>query len=84
MSGGGETSSWSFYKFALFVTGDGERDFLPELFRPLVAGGHCYFKAVHQLGQRSPRRPKAKPLNMVGRGKMIPDKDEDIGLKARK
>jgi hypothetical protein len=29
MSVGGAPSSWLFCKFALFVTGDGERDFLP-------------------------------------------------------
>ena len=38
----------------------------------------------HGLGQRSPIRSKAKSLEMVGRGNLIPDKDEDIGLKARK
>lgn len=84
MSSEGDTSGWKFYRFALFVTGDGERDFLPGLFRPLVAAGHCTFRVVHQLGQRSPIRSKIRQQRMVGRGKIIPDKDEDIGLKARK
>ena len=84
MSEGGEISEWPFHKFALFVTGDGERDFLPLLFRLLETDGHCLFRVVHQLGQRSPIRSKAKSLEMVGRGKEIPDKDEEIGLKARK
>jgi len=84
MSSGGEPSGWRFYRFALFVTGHGERDFLPELFQPLVKDGHCHFRVVYQLRQRSPIRSKARQLEMVGRGKKIPDKDEEIGLNARK
>ena len=84
MSQENHLSGWSFHRFALFVTGDGERDFLPRLYRPLEAEGHCHFRVVHQLGQRSPIRSRARQLEMVGRGKKIPDKDEDIGLKARK
>ena len=83
MSGGDDVSVWPYYKFALFVTGSGEREFLELLFRPLTAIGRCHFQVVHQLGQRSPIRSKAKALKMVGRGKKIPDKDEDIGIKAR-
>jgi hypothetical protein len=84
MSSASEPSRWRFYRFALFVTGHGERQFLPRLFRPLEMDGHCHFQVVHQLGQRSPIRSKTRQLQMVGRGKMILDKDEDIGLKARK
>jgi len=79
-----EVSGWSFDRFALFVTGDGERVFLPRLFRTLEEEGHCHFRVVHQLGQRSPIRSRTRQLEMVGRGKRIPDKDEGIGLKARK
>ena len=84
MSRENELPGWSFHRFALFVTGDGERAFLPRLFRTLEAERHCHFRVVHQLRQRSPIHSKAKKLEMVGRGKLIPDKDEDIGLKARK
>jgi hypothetical protein len=84
MSSGSEPSDWRFYRFGLFVTGHGERAFLARLFRPLEIDGHCHFRVVHQLGQRSPIRSKTRQLQMVGRGKKIPDKDEDIGLKARK
>jgi hypothetical protein len=84
MNGGAAPSAWRFYRFALFVTGDGERDFLPSLFRPLETGGHCHFRVVHQIGQRRPIHSRARKQEMVGRGKLIPDKDEEIGLKARK
>jgi hypothetical protein len=84
VSGGERVSDWPFHKFALFVTGHGERDFLPMLFRLLETDGHCNFQVVHQLGQRSPIRSKPKAVKMVGRGKKIPDKDEEIGLKGRK
>jgi hypothetical protein len=78
MNGGAAPSAWRFYRFALFVTGDGERDFLPSLFRPLERGGHCHFRVVHQIGQRRPIHSKARKQEMVGRGKLIPDKDEEI------
>jgi hypothetical protein len=84
MIGGTQTSGWAFYRFALFVTGDGERGFLPTLFRSLERGGHCHFRVVHQLGQRSPIRSSSRRLEMVRSGKVIPDRDADIGLKARK
>jgi hypothetical protein len=84
MSAGSEPSGWPFFKFALFVTGKGERDFLPGLFRLLEKDGHCHFRVVHQLRQLSPIRSKARQQEMVGRGKKITDKDEDIGLRARR
>jgi hypothetical protein len=84
MNGGAAPSAWPFYRFALFVTGDGERAFLPSLFRPLERGGHCHFRVVHQISQRRPIHSRARKQEMVGRGKLIPDKDEEIGLKARK
>ncbi len=84
MSGGGELAGWAFYRFALFVTGDGERNFLQFMFRPLETGGHCHFKVVHQFRQRSPIRSETKQLKMVRQHKTIPDKDEEIGLMARK
>lgn len=75
-------AEWAFHKFALIVTGHGEREHLPKLFRPLTTEGRCSFQVVHQFGQRSPIS-SARRLKMVGKGKRIPDKDEGIGLKAR-
>lgn len=69
--------------FGLIVTGDGERDFLPELFSSLTARAGCHFTIVTQIDQRGPITEK-KRLKMVGSGSTIPDKDEsEIGLKAR-
>jgi hypothetical protein len=84
MSGEAAPTAWRFFRFALFVTGQGERDFLPGLFRGLTTDGYCHFRVVHQIGQRSPIRSKSRQLKMVGRRQIIPDRDEDIGLKARK
>ena len=84
MNVGGDPADWRFYRFALFVTGHAERDFLPELFKPLVKSGRCHFRVVYQLSQLSPIRSAARQQDMVGCGKKIPTKDEGIGLQARK
>ncbi|WP_205678718.1 DUF4276 family protein [Aquisphaera insulae] len=68
----------------MFVTGDGEREFLHALFRPLTRDGHCHFEVVHQLGQLSPIRSTGRQARMLGSGKKIANRDEDIGLKARR
>lgn len=75
---------WQFFSFGLIVTGKGEEAFLPEFFRSLAATGHCTFKVIHKIGQRSPITSEKKKLYMVGSGKMIPDRDaEEIGVPAR-
>ena len=77
-------SDWRFVHFGLIVTGKTEQQCLPELFRIMQITGKCAFGVIRKIGQRSPRSKK-RTLQMVGRGKMIPDKDEtDIGLPARR
>ncbi len=71
--------------FGLIVTGKGERDFLPSLFRTLMQGAGSSFKIIGFVGQRSPITSPSRKLLMVGTGKIIPDNDEDqIGLPARR
>ncbi|MGA2404871.1 MAG: hypothetical protein ABSG91_24740 [Syntrophobacteraceae bacterium] len=73
-----------FYHFGLIVTGEGEEEFLPMLFRELMRGRSCHFEVIRKTGQRSPRTSPKKIKNMVGTGKKIPDKDADeIGFPAR-
>ena len=75
--------AWRFFQFGLIVTGKGEEEFLPKLFRSLAATGRCSFKVIRRIDQRSPRSPRRR-LWMMGSGKQIPDKDEaEIGLPAR-
>jgi Domain of unknown function (DUF4276) len=77
-------TDWRFVKFGLIVTGDTEAQYLPQLFRSLVASGTCYFKVIHQIAQRSPITSSRRKLKMVGRGQTIANKDEtDIGLPVR-
>jgi hypothetical protein len=83
MSQEGETSGWSFFRFALFVTGHGEREFLASLFRDLEKRGHCHFQVVHKVPHLSPIRSTARRQEMVRVGKEITTKDEEIGIKAR-
>jgi len=76
-----------YFHFGLIVTGKGEREHLPKLFKPLMAAGICTFQVIRFTGQRSPitsEKVKYK-YEMVGTRKTIPNKDQDeIGLPARK
>lgn len=82
-SSAGQTPCY-FFRFGLIVTGKGERDHLPRLFRSLTTTKVCHFEVIRFIGQRSPRSEKRR-LKMVGHGKTIPDKDtEEIGLANQK
>jgi len=73
----------AFCTFGLFVTGEGEREFLPQFFRSLMARAGCTFQVLRKISQRSSRL-EGKRLRMLGRGQEIPSEDEkDIGLPAR-
>lgn len=74
-----------FVRFGLIVTGRGEEQHLPLLFRSLTATGLCTFKVLRRIGQRSPITSPKRQLQMGKQGKLITDKDEvEIGLEARK
>ena len=71
--------------FGLIVTGKGEREFLPSLFRSLSARANCSFRVEARTGQRSPITSTSRKLKMVGTGMIIPSEDEkQIGLPARR
>jgi hypothetical protein len=71
-------------QFALIVSGHGERDFLPSLFRTLMGRANCSFRVLRRIGQRSPITSQERQLRMAGSGLIIPTKDEqEIGLPAR-
>lgn len=70
--------------FGLIVTGKGEREFLPYLFRSLPLRANCSFRVIARIGQRNPITSEKRQLKMVGCGKTIPDRDQnEIGLPAR-
>lgn len=74
-----------FLHFGLIVTGRGEEQFLPTLFRPLMETGRCTFEVICRIGQRSPITSAKRRLAMVRTGKTIADRDEEeIGLPARR
>jgi hypothetical protein len=69
--------------FGLIVTGQGERQFLPDLFSVLTKFSGCSFKVIRKIDQRGPVTNRLR-LKMVGSGSAILDKDEqEIGLAAR-
>jgi hypothetical protein len=70
-----------FCRFGLIVTGKGEADFLPRLFRVVMARANCSFTVLRRVGQRNPITAPHKLLKMVGSAKLLPTKDEEeIGL----
>ena len=77
-------SGWAFFKIALIVTGKGEEAFLPNLFKALVAEGHCVFKVTDRVGQLSQITSKPRVAKMVGKGSFLTTRDQDIGLYARR
>jgi len=75
---------WRFCRFGLLVTGRGEAEFIPDLFRCLAATGRCSFTILRRIGQRSPMTSPKRELRVVGTRKQIPDRDADeIDLPAR-
>ena len=85
MSSDTQTPAWTFKTFGLFVTGKGEEEFAPALFRSLTESGDCTFTVRARFGQRSPITSEKRLLRMVGEGKKIPNRDaEEIGLPARR
>jgi len=80
-----ESRPCNYFHYGLIVTGEGEREHLPKLFKSLMTTGICTFKVIRFIGQRSPITSEKKKYKMVGSGKIIPDRDQDeIGLPARK
>ncbi len=74
-----------FIHFGIIVTGKGEEQALPELFRTLAATGMCHFTVVRRRSQRSPRQEHLAQIpTITGTQKRIPDRDlEEIGAPAR-
>ncbi len=78
-------SQCQFFHFGLIVTGKGERDHLPKLFRSLMETGLCTFEVIKFIGQRNPITSKKRNLEMIGSGEIIPPRDaDDIGFPARR
>lgn len=75
----------TFVRFGLFVTGKGEAQFLPRLFRVFhsLAPNGCHFEVLARINQRRPRS-QGRRLQMAGSGKTIADSDtSDFGIPAR-
>lgn len=73
------------FQFSLFVTGRGEKQHLPKLFKSVAESRICSFIVKEFIGQLHPITSPKRLAKMVGSGKMIPDKDfEKIGAPARR
>lgn len=77
-------STWRFHKIGLLVTGKGEEQFLPALFRVLTQAKTCTFKVWRRIPQLSPISSETRLEKMTGTKKVLPDaNDEAIGIAAR-
>jgi hypothetical protein len=71
-------------RFGLIVTGVGEREFLPKLFRSIMAAANCQFEVIRKSEQLSPITSRRRIVRMVGRGQRIPSTEEEqYGTPAR-
>ena len=79
----GAGHGWRPVNVGLIVTGQGEQQFLPRLFRHLMADGDCRFEVIRRTGQRTPRSA-ANTERMLRSGKQIANRDQDqLGLWVR-
>ena len=78
-----EYPRYAYFHFVLIVTGKTERQYLPELFSSLRATGTCNFEVIQRVGQLKVITSEER-LKALRNGKKMPDKDEVIGLKARR
>lgn len=70
--------------FGLVVTGEGERGFLPSLFREFSGTGKAVFHVIEKTGQLAPITSPTRKIQMVGKGITIPTKDiEKVGFPVR-
>lgn len=73
-----------YYHFGLIVTGKGEREFLPHLFKGVMQSGVCNFEVIARVGQRRPITSPRRIAKMVGSNQELPPKDfDEIGIPAR-
>lgn len=74
-------------RFGLLVTGEGERQFLPDFFRELCSPGpeghRAVFHVIRKIEQLSPVTSEKRLAKMVGKGGQLPTIDAQIGLAAR-
>ena len=74
-----------YFKFILFVTGQGEKQYLPILFRTLSSSGTCSFLVKEFVPQLRPITSSKRTIYMVRTGQKLPDKDfERISSPARR
>lgn len=79
------TEPCDYFHFLLFVTGKGEREHLPKLFKELTKSKICTFRVVEKLGQREAITSNERKAKMVGKGQRLPSKDfECISAPARR
>lgn len=74
-----------YFRFGLFVTGEGEEEHLPKLFSALSQSGICSFYVKRRIPQLRPITSKQRKARMVRTGQIIPDKNfNSIAVPARR
>lgn len=73
----------TFFTILPIVTGEGEALFLPQMLRSLMDTGRCCFTRPRKFEQLRPLGPQRR-LEMVGRGRLLTTRQEELGLIARR
>lgn len=60
-----ENNPCYYFHFGLIVTGKGEREHLPKLFKSLMSSNICTFSVIEFIGQRTPISSEKKILKML-------------------
>jgi hypothetical protein len=84
MPGPAVLANWQYFRFGIVVTGRGEELFLAELFRSLTVRGNCRFEVIARILQLRPITSPKRFLQMTGTGKQLTNRDEELGLVARR
>ena len=73
---------WSFFTIGVWVTGRGEREFLPAFLRSLADTGRCHILVKGRIGQLDPRSA-ARQLVMVGKGRPLSTRQAEFAQRVR-
>ncbi len=79
-------NGWPFFRFALIVTGKGERAGIDRFLRAIHADGQSTCTVTDRVPQLIPvgeKKRAARELKMVGKGGRLEGRDEQIGLIVR-
>ncbi len=83
MTNANSDDSPAFFNILPIVTGEGEELFIDSFLRSLMDTGKCCFVKARRVGQLTPRTAQRR-LQMIQSGKLLTNRQEELGLIARR